>query len=233
MLYAPVVSTTPFARVPSRRGAGATGFLAGALTRGKTTLDEHEQRDEIDELTLLAARRRDHAAFAAIVSHYDARLRSLAFHLLRDPDLTDDALQDAYVKAYKALPAFREESALGTWLYRITYTTCLDHLRRGGRVMLTTDGDLPVDDRVFDDDPADAVGDTHAVVEILHHLPPEQRATVLLVGVQGFEYAEAADILEVPVGTVASRMAAARTKLRKALEERRTRASDSGEDRGI
>jgi len=233
-MYAPVVSSTPFARVPSPRGAGATGILAGALTRGKTKLDEHEQRDEIDELTLLAARRRDHAAFAAIVAHYDSRLRSLAFHLLRDANLTDDALQDAYVKAYKALPAFREESALGTWLYRITYTTCLDHLRRGGgRVTLTIDGELPVDDRVFDDDPADAVGDTHAVVEILHTLPPEQRATVLLVGVQGFEYAEAADILDVPVGTVASRMAAARTKLRKALEDRRARTTDSGEDRGI
>jgi RNA polymerase sigma-70 factor (ECF subfamily) len=232
-MYAPVVSTAPFANVPSRRGAGATGNLAGAHARGKTTLDEHEQRDEIDELTLLAARRRDHAAFAAIVAHYDARLRSLAFHLLRDANQTDDALQDAYVKAYKALPAFREESALGTWLYRITYTTCLDHLRRGGRVTLTADGELPDDERVFDDDPADAVGDTHAVVEILHTLPPEQRATVLLVGVHGFEYAEAADILEVPVGTVASRMAAARTKLRKALEERRARASDSGEDRGI
>jgi RNA polymerase sigma-70 factor (ECF subfamily) len=232
-VYAPVVSTTPFARVPSRRGAGASGILADALRRGKTKLDEREQRDEIDELTLLAARRRDHAAFAAIVTHYDARLRSLAFHLLRDANLTDDALQDAYVKAYKALPAFREESALGTWLYRITYTTCLDHLRRTGLVTLTTDGELPVDDRVFDDDPADAVGDTHAVVEILHTLPPEQRATVLLVGVQGFEYAQAADILEVPVGTVASRMAAARTKLRKALEERRARMTDSGEDRGV
>ena len=198
-----------------------------------TTLDEREQRDEIDELTLLAARRRDHTAFAAIVTHYDARLRSLAFHLLRDANLTDDALQDAYVKAYKALPAFREQSALGTWLYRITYTTCLDYLRRSGRVTLTIDGDLPDDERVFDEDPADAVGDTHAVVEILHTLPPEQRATVLLVGVQGFEYAEAADILEVPVGTVASRMAAARTKLRKALEQRKARTSDAGEDRGV
>jgi RNA polymerase sigma-70 factor (ECF subfamily) len=133
-------------------------------------------------------------------------------------------MQDAYVKAYRALPAFREESALGTWLYRITYTTCLDYLRRTGRVMLTVDGELPVDERAVSDDPGDALADTHVVVDVLHALPPEQAATVLLVGVQGFEYAEAAEILDVPVGTVASRMAAARTKLRKVLEERRARA---------
>lgn len=211
---------------------GAASILADSLTRRKTALDEQEQRDEIDELTLLAARRQDHAAFAAIVAHYDSRLRSLAFHLLRDAHLTDDALQDAYVKAYRALPAFREESALGTWLYRITYTTCLDYLRRSGRVTVTADGEPPVEERPVDD-PADALGDTHAVVEVLHSLPPEQQATVLLVGVQGLEYREAAEILDVPVGTVASRMAAARTKLRRVLEERsarlgRTRTAGEG-----
>jgi RNA polymerase sigma-70 factor (ECF subfamily) len=205
---------------------------AGSLARRKTALGEHGQRDDIDDLTLLAARRRDHTAFAAIVEHYDRRLRSLAYHLLRDEHLTDDAMQDAYVKAYKALPAFREESALGTWLYRITYTTCLDYLRRSGRVMVTVDGELPVDEQAFDDDPADLLGDTHVVVDVLHSLPLEQRATVLLVGVQGFEYAQAAEILEVPVGTVASRMAAARTKLRRVLEERRAKVGGATEPTG-
>jgi RNA polymerase sigma-70 factor (ECF subfamily) len=221
---ASLVSMLPFARVASCRSGSAVGAVAADLEWETTALDEHPKRDEIDIATLLAARRHDHAAFAAIVTHYDARLRSLAFHLLRDAHLTDDAMQDAYVKAYKALPNFREESALGTWLYRITYTTCLDYLRRGGRVTVTTDGEVPVDDRAIETDPSDALSDTHAVVEILHSLPPEQRATILLVGVEGFEYAETAEILDVPVGTVASRMAAARTKLRKALEERRRRS---------
>jgi RNA polymerase sigma-70 factor (ECF subfamily) len=225
----PLVPAIRLTRVPSRGSVTAAATAAFGITRGTTSLDEYQRRNEIDQATLLAARRHDHAAFAAIVAHYDVRLRSLAFHLLKDAHLTDDAMQDAYVKAYKALPAFREESALGTWLYRITYTTCLDYLRRGGRVMVTTDGELPIDEAAIEIDPADELGDMYAVVEVLHTLPLEQRATVLLVGVQGFEYAQAAEILDVPVGTVASRMAAARTKLRKVLEERRARTGKRDE----
>jgi RNA polymerase sigma-70 factor (ECF subfamily) len=225
----PHISAIPLTRVPSGRNVSAAPGAAFGIARGTVSLDENERRDEIDQATLFAARRQDHAAFAAIVAHYDVRLRSLAYHLLKDAHLTDDAMQDAYVKAYRALPAFREESALGTWLYRITYTTCLDYLRRSSRVMVTLDGELPVDETAVDVDPADELGDTHAVVETLHSLPPEQRATVLLVGVQGFEYAQAAEILDVPVGTVASRMAAARTKLRRVIEERRARAATPGE----
>ncbi len=79
------------------------------------------------------ARRGDHGAFTALVAHYDDRLRALAFHVLGDPDATRDALQDAYVKAYVGLPGFRGESEIGTWLHRIVYTTCLNHLRSTSR----------------------------------------------------------------------------------------------------
>ena len=85
------------------------------------------------ELVRLVARARagDGAAFGAVLRHYDGRLRALAFRLLGDPARTDDVLQEAYVKAYRALPRFRGEADLGTWLYRIAYNACLDELRRG------------------------------------------------------------------------------------------------------
>ena len=90
---------------------------------------------EISSAILAAARAGDPDAFTALVERYDRRLRVLAFHLLGDPHLTDDALQDVYMKAFRALPDFAGRSALSTWLTRITYTTCVDHLRRRGRLV--------------------------------------------------------------------------------------------------
>ena len=83
---------------------------------------------EIDEQTISAARRGDGEAFVRMLKHYDSRLRALAFRMLRDPVLMDDAIQDASIKAYQSLRSFRGDSGVGTWLYRITYTTCLDYL---------------------------------------------------------------------------------------------------------
>jgi len=68
--------------------------------------------------------------FAAIVAANDDRLRALAYHLLDSREAMDDVLQEVYLKAYRGLPAFRGDSALATRLYRITYTTCMDRLRR-------------------------------------------------------------------------------------------------------
>ncbi|HEY0399699.1 MAG TPA: sigma-70 family RNA polymerase sigma factor, partial [Acidimicrobiia bacterium] len=79
------------------------------------------------------ARAGDEVAFTEVVRHYDHRLRALAFRLLGDRAAMDDALQDAYVKAFRALPGFREDAALGTWLYQITYRACIDQQRRESR----------------------------------------------------------------------------------------------------
>ena len=85
---------------------------------------------EIDGAVLRRAQRGDHGAFHEIVDHYEGRLRVLAYHLLRDADLMNDALQDTFVKAWGGLPEFRGEAALGTWLHQVCYRICLDYLRR-------------------------------------------------------------------------------------------------------
>src|SRR5215211_3471267 len=89
------------------------------------------------------ARRGDQEAFAAVIRHYDRGLRSLAYRLLRDRDRMDDALQEAYLNAFRALPKFRGESRLGTWLYRITYNVCLDELERSERTTHFSLADVP------------------------------------------------------------------------------------------
>jgi RNA polymerase sigma-70 factor (ECF subfamily) len=150
-----------------------------------------------------------------MLKHYDGRLRALAFRMLRDPVLMDDALQDASIKAYQSLRAFRGDSEVGTWLYRITYTTCLDYLRRERRFQLLTSEDTPATAR--DDDPSEIVTRWAELEDALDRLPVEQRVLVVLVHQYGYDYRTAAEVVGVPEGTVSSRLAAARARLRRLL----------------
>jgi RNA polymerase sigma-70 factor, ECF subfamily len=162
------------------------------------------------------ARRGDQEAFAALIRHYDPGLRGLAYRLLGDRDLMDDALQEAYVKAFRGLARFRGQAKLGTWLYRIVYNACLDELKRPSRRQ-----DIPYED--VDDapapwtDPGETVARRGELGAALARLAPDERAAVLLVDAQGFDYREAARILDIPEGTVASRLSRARASLRSEL----------------
>lgn len=161
------------------------------------------------------ARRGDQEAFATVIRHYDPGLRALAYRLLGDRDRMDDALQEAYVKAFRSLPRFRGEARLGTWLYRIVYNACLDELRR-----LRRTAHEPLDEAAEAGaaaDPGDVAAGRGDLARALAALQPQERATVLLVDAQGFDYREAARILDIPEGTVASRLNRARAALRAAL----------------
>jgi RNA polymerase sigma-70 factor (ECF subfamily) len=197
------VSTREESRLPER-------------LRGVHTIAAPAPRADLAPNVVADAKRGDQQAFAALVRHYDRGLRSLAFRLLGDRDRMDDALQEAYVKAYRALPKFRGEAGLGTWLYRITYNACIDELRRPHNA-----GDVPLDDvpgsRSLEPDIADRVGERNALARALAALPVEDRAAVLLVDGEGFDYASASRVLGVPAGTVASRLNRARATLRRAL----------------
>jgi RNA polymerase sigma-70 factor (ECF subfamily) len=169
---------------------------------------------DIGERVIERARRGDQEAFAAVIRYYDPGLRALAFRLLGDRDLMDDVLQDAYVKAFKGLPRFRRESKLGTWLYRIAYNAAMDELRRARRGEELT---LEAEPSGPNGDPGDVVAARSDLARALATLPPEERAAVLLVDAQGFDYRESARILGIPQGTVASRLNRARGSLRTAL----------------
>jgi RNA polymerase sigma-70 factor (ECF subfamily) len=162
------------------------------------------------------ARHGDHDAFAAVVSLYDRRLRGIAYRVLGDRDRMDDALQEAYVRAFRALPRFRGDARVGTWLFRITYNACLDELARARK---TTH--VPLDELVEQaSDPSeleDALDARSEVATALAELSPDERAVVFLVDVEGFDYTAASRVLGVPVGTVASRLNRARSALRSAL----------------
>lgn len=173
---------------------------------------------EVPDRTIAAAAAGDHPAFETIVKEYDERLRAFSFALLRDREAMDDVLQDAYLKAYRALPDFRGESRLSTWLLRIAYTSATSHLRRAPRDE-PTDLDTKDPVEVPLEDFIERLETAEQLNRALTALPAELRACILLVHREGLSYQEVASILEIAPGTVGWRLNAARKRLSRALKE--------------
>jgi RNA polymerase sigma-70 factor (ECF subfamily) len=169
----------------------------------------------------------DSAAFGEIVERHEDRLYNTIYRLVGSADDARDLLQDTFVKAYEKLDDFRGGSSLYTWLFRIAVNTSLSHRRRRKWVQM---GAPAGDD---DPNPGNAVADTAAVdpadpliaaetetlvQEAINSLDDEHRTVVVLRDIQHCDYHEIADILEVPPGTVKSRLHRARMMLRERLE---------------
>ncbi len=155
----------------------------------------------------------DPRAFEELVRRHRDRMWAVALRTLREPEEAADALQDALISAYRAAGSFRAESAVTTWLHRIVVNACLDRIRRRQvrpTVPLPEDGPgEPAErrDRMAERDTA------MVVEEGLGQLNPEQRAAIVLVDIEGYSVADAAQILGVAEGTVKSRCARGRARL--------------------
>jgi RNA polymerase sigma-70 factor (ECF subfamily) len=183
------------------------------------TPTKYETDIAAEERELVARARRDGDvdAFFSLIDPHDRGLRRLAYRLLGDRDAMDDALQESYLKAFRALPRFAGDSAFRSWLYRIVYNTCLDELRRNhkmGIVPLESVSNRP-DGRA---DPGDKASEKIDLAAALASLTLETRAAVLLVFVDGMDYQSAAEVLGVSRGTLASRLHRGRAQLRRALD---------------
>ena len=170
----------------------------------------------------------DGAAFGEIVERHENRLYNTVYRLVGSAEDARDLLQDTFVKAYENLEHFRGGSSLYTWLFRIAVNTSLSHRRRRKWVQMSA----PAGD-ADDPNPGDAVADTAAadpadplitaetealVQEAINDLDDEHRTVVVLRDIQHCDYHEIAEILEVPPGTVKSRLHRARMMLRDKLE---------------
>ena len=158
----------------------------------------------------------DPDAFATLVGRHRDRLWGVALRVMRNPEDAADALQDAYISAFRRAGSFRGESQVTTWLHRVVVNACLDRLRRmriraadplpenldRSTVLATPPGD-PVEERQLRDD----------VEAALAQLNPDQRAALVLVDMQGYSVEEAAAILRCAPGTVKSRCARGRARL--------------------
>jgi RNA polymerase sigma-70 factor (ECF subfamily) len=149
----------------------------------------------------------DRGRFERILDRHHRRLRRVVVGMV-GADRADDVLQDSYLKAYRRLPKrFANEAHEATWVYRVVYRCCLDELRRERRSKETSRPEIHVVDRT-----------PSGVADALRGLSPRDRAVLLLVDLLGFSYDEAAAILRVPRGTVASRLNAARERFRRSID---------------
>lgn len=148
------------------------------------------------------------------------RLRRFAYGLTGSLDEADDLVQSAYERALSRLDQWREGTKLHSWMFRIVQTLWLNRLaatRVRNRHLMEV-GVAAVEDEVTKGDGMEGRLTLDLVLAHLEGLPEEQRAVLLLVALEGFTYQEAADILDVPVGTVTSRLGRARKSLAARLE---------------
>jgi RNA polymerase sigma-70 factor (ECF subfamily) len=195
---------------------------------------------EPDDRSLLAAHvSGDPEAFGVLFGRHRDRLWAVALRTTGDPEEAADALQDAMVSAFRRAGSYRGDAAVTTWLHRIVVNACLDRLRR--RKVRLADP-LPEDFEEYagrhaspsgaaarsgtdqPSDPAELVlaeEQRSAVLAALDSLPPDQKAALVLVDMQGYPVEEAAQILECPAGTVKSRCSRGRARLAPLLSELR------------
>ncbi|WP_433372525.1 RNA polymerase sigma factor SigM [Actinoplanes sp. CA-142083] len=169
----------------------------------------------------------DAQAFAVLVRRHRDRLWAVAMRTVGDREEAADAVQDALLSAHRNAAKFRGDSAVTTWLHRIVVNACLDRIRRrqAHPTVPLPDGNR-TDDRPSAPEPAAPAEDhdTALVVrQALADLPTEQRAAIVLVDIQGYPVAEAAEILGVAEGTIKSRCARGRARMALALSSLRGR----------
>ena len=183
---------------------------------------------EIDRQLVERAQRGDKRAFELLVEKYQRKLARLLSRFIRDPAEVEDVTQEAFIKAYRALPAFRGESAFYTWLYRIGINTAKNYLMAMGRRAPTSteveaeeaegfeegeqlrDINTP-ESLLLSNEIAETVNST------IEQLPEELRTAIQLREIEGMSYEDIAQVMNCPIGTVRSRIFRAREAIAERL----------------
>jgi RNA polymerase sigma-70 factor, ECF subfamily len=193
---------------------------------------------EIDQELVLRAQAGEKRAFELLVIKYQRKLARLLGRLVRDQAEVEDVTQEAFIKAYRALPSFRGDSAFYTWLYRIGINTAKNYLAASGRRAPTS--------TIYDSEEAEGFEDgdqlrdlntpenelaSKQIAEIINvtmaELPEELRTAITLREIEGLSYEEISEIMSCPIGTVRSRI----FRAREAIAEKLRPQLDLGKDR--
>jgi RNA polymerase sigma-70 factor (ECF subfamily) len=193
---------------------------------------------EIDQELVERAQRGDKQAFGLLVEKYQRKLARLLSRFVRDPAEVEDVTQEAFIKAYRALPKFRGDSAFYTWLYRIGINTAKNYLMAAGRRAPTSTGvdsdeaeSLEEGEQLRDINTPESlllsreIGDT--VNSTMEGLPEELRTAIQLREIEGMSYEDIAQIMNCPIGTVRSRI----FRAREAIAEQLKPLLDTGDDK--
>ena len=170
---------------------------------------------EADLALVRRAKKGDYRAFDLLVLKYQSRIVSIAFKFVKEIQLAEDISQESFIKAYRSIDSFREESAFYTWLYRITANTAKNYLVSKGRRKESSISELSISENEdffelpTNDSPeqilmAQSLKDT--IYDALSGLPEDTRTALSLREFEGLNYEEIAEIMNCPVGTVRSRI---------------------------
>lgn len=183
--------------------------------------------EDSDAKLVEMVQRGDRSAFNVLVLKYQHKVLKLVTRYVRDPVEAEDIAQEAFIKAYRALPFFRGESAFYTWLYRIAANTAKNVLASSRRRLVDYDLDLQDPDDyaaqvlLKDSDTPEGMLLTEeirqTVTEAMQQLPDDLREAITLRELEGLSYEEIAEVMECPVGTVRSRIFRAREAIDKKL----------------
>lgn len=169
------------------------------------------------------SQRGDTDAFQKLAQSYKSRIYSLALRMLGNPTDAEDAAEESVIKLYYSMKKFRGQSSFSTWVYAVTRNTCLDMLRKNEKKR--TDIDLEEVEYFItshDGDPEEASERGHKVAflkKAINSLPEENRKTLILREMDGYSYEEIAELLNVSVGTVKSRISRAKERIRSEFEK--------------
>ena len=192
---------------------------------------------EVDQLLVERAQRGEKRAFELLVEKYQRKLARLLSRLVRDPGEVEDVTQEAFIKAYRALPSFRGDSAFYTWLYRIGINTAKNYLvAMGRRTPTSTEVDAEEAEGYEDGEQlrdintpeslllTREIGDT--VNAAIESLPEELKSAIQLRELEGMSYEEIAKLMDCPIGTVRSRIFRAREAIAERLKPLLDNAAD-------
>ena len=224
------------ARKPFVAASPPAAFTAVAPAR--TTPQGRMSDREIDQQLVERAQRGDKRAFDLLVEKYQRKLARLLSRLVRDPGEVDDVVQEAFVKAYRALPSFRGDSAFYTWLYRIGINTAKNYLVAMGRRTPTStevgaeeaegyEGGGQLRDISTPESVLLSKEIAATVNATINALPEELRSAIQLRELEGMSYEEIAKMIDCPIGTVRSRI----FRAREAIAERLRPLLDAGKNK--
>ena len=193
---------------------------------------------EIDRQLVARAQRGDKRAFELLVEKYQRKLARLLSRFIRDPAEVEDVTQEAFIKAYRALPAFRGDSAFYTWLYRIGINTAKNYLMAMGR-RAPTSTEIEADEaegyeegeQLRDINTPESLLLSNEIAETVNAtiegLPEELRRAIQMREIEGMSYEDIAQAMNCPIGTVRSRI----FRAREAIAERLRPLLDTGKDK--
>lgn len=177
---------------------------------------------------ILLAKDGNMKAYEEIISLYEKKVFSVIYYMVKNENELEDIAQEVFIKIYKNLKNFKEESSLYTWIYRITINVCLDEIKRRKKVVYldeeieTEDGEIRM--QLADDSkgPSEIAEDKDLKQRLeacIRKLPEDQRIMIILRDIKGFTYMEIAEMLKMNLGTVKSKISRARAMLKEILDK--------------